>query len=115
MVIHVVLYRPKASLEKQVRAALIETVAMARDEIPQIRRFIVGRRLDKGPQYQLGNFPDLPFAAVLEFTDRDGLEGYLSHPRHEELARLFGTTVEAGLIYDYEAVDASAVSSLVDE
>jgi hypothetical protein len=115
MVIHVVLYRPKPRLEKEVRAALIQTVSMARDEIPQIRRFVVGRRLDQGPSYQLGNFPDLPYAAVLEFSDREGLQGYLSHPQHAQLGRLFNTTVEAGLIYDYEVVDASAAATISDE
>jgi hypothetical protein len=115
MVIHVVLYRPKANLEKNARAALMEAVAHARDEIPQIRRFVVGRRLTGGPQYALGSFPDLPYAAVIEFSDRDGLEAYLTHPGHEQLKRLFNGTVEAGLVYDYEMVDAAAVASIVED
>jgi hypothetical protein len=115
MVIHVVLYRPKPNLEKSARSALMEAVSSARDEIPQIRRFVVGKRLTEGPQYQLGNFPDLPYAAVVEFTDREGLEAYLAHPGHQQLGRLFNNTVEAGFVYDYEMVDASAVAALVDE
>ena len=115
MVIHVVLYRPKPNLEKTTRSALMEAVASARDEIPQIRRFVVGKRLEQGPPYQLGNFPDLPYAAVVEFSDRDGLEAYLAHPGHQRLGELFNTTVDAGLVYDYEMVDAAAVASIVDE
>jgi hypothetical protein len=115
MVIHVVLYRPKANLEKTARSALMEAVASARDEIPQIRRFLVGKRLLQGPQYQLGNFPDLPYAAVVEFSNREGLDAYLAHPGHQQLARLFNTSVEAGFIYDYEVVDAAAMASLVED
>jgi hypothetical protein len=115
MVIHVVLYRPKANLEKTIRAALTDAVSTARDEIPQIRRFVVGKRVTNGPQYQLGNFPDLPYVAVVEFTDREGLEAYLAHPGHQQLGRLFNTTVEAGLVYDFDVVDATAAASIVDE
>jgi hypothetical protein len=115
MVFHVVLYRPKLTLEHKVRAALMEAVATARDEIPQIRRFSVGRRLENGPRYVLGNFPDLPYAAFVEFSDREGLEAYLAHPGHQGLSRLFNETVEAGFIYDYEVVDSAAVASIVEE
>lgn len=115
MVVHAVLYRPKANLEKHVRDALMQAVAAARDEIPQIRRFIVGRRLEDGPRYALGNFIDLPYAAFLEFTDREGLEAYLAHPGHQALGRLFNDTVEAGLVYDFEMVDAAAIASLEEE
>lgn len=115
MVTHVVLYRPKPNLEKAARSAMVEAVSAARDEIPQIRRFCVGRRLDNGPAYVLGNFPDLPYAAIVEFTDREGLEAYLAHPGHQRLGALFNSTVEAGLIYDYEMVDATAAASLVEE
>jgi hypothetical protein len=115
MVTHVVLYRPKANLEKAIRSALMEAVSAARDEIPQIRRFVVGRRLGNAPNYALGNFPDLPYAAILEFSDREGLEAYLAHPGHQRLGALFNGTVEAGLVYDYEMVDATSVASLVED
>lgn len=115
MVIHVVLYRPRPNLGKEIRDGLLAAVAAARDEIPQVRRFVVGRRVDRGPQYQLGGFPDLPYAALVEFSDREGLEAYLGHPGHEALGRLFNESVEAGLVYDYEVVDAAAVASIVEE
>jgi hypothetical protein len=115
MVIHVVLYRPKPNLEKTARSALIEAVSAARDEIPQIRRFVVGRRVGNGPQYLLGNFPDLPYLALVEFSNREGLDAYLAHPGHERLGALFNGTVEAGLVYDYDAVDAASIASLVEE
>jgi hypothetical protein len=115
MVLHVVLYRPKKNLEKEARAALVDAVTTARDEIPQIRRFLIGRRIEGGPRYQLGNFVDLPYVAIVEFSDRDGLDAYLNHPGHQRLGRLFNETVEAGLIYDYDTVDAASAASLVDE
>lgn len=115
MVLHVVLYRPKPHLERKAREALMQAVSTARDEIPQIRRFVVGKRLGDGPKYLLGNFPDLPYAAIVEFTDREGLEAYLAHPGHQQLGTLFNSTVDAGLVYDYDAVDAAAIAALVDE
>lgn len=115
MVVHLVLYRPRPNLETSIRDAFLTAVASARDEIPQVRRFVVGKRLEAGPAYQLGSFPDLPFAALIEFADREGLEAYLSHPAHQALGRLFNGSVEAGLVYDYEVVDAAAVASLIDE
>jgi hypothetical protein len=115
MVIHVVLYRPRPNLDKRVRAALLEAVSMARDEIPQIRRVVLGKRVVRAQPYRLGNMPDLPFAAVIEFTDRDGLEGYLAHPRHQELARLFNDSVEAGFIFDYDVADGATLASIGDD
>jgi hypothetical protein len=114
MVMHVVLYRPKPNLETKAREALVEAVLTARDEIPQIRRFTVGRRLREGPKYKLGEPPDLPYAAFLEFADREGLEAYLAHPSHEALGRLFNETIEAGLVYDFEVLDAATIASLLE-
>jgi hypothetical protein len=115
MVIHVVLYRPRPNLEQRVRSALVEAVSTARDEIPQIRRIVVGKRLMRAQHYRLGSMPDLPYVAVIEFADREGLEGYLAHPGHERLGRLFNDTVEAGFIYDYEVADAGTLASTVDD
>jgi hypothetical protein len=115
MVIHVVLYRPKTNLDKAARSALVEAVAAARDEIPQIRRFLVGKRVEQGPKYQLGSFPDLPWAAIVEFTNREGLDAYLTHPGHQRLGKLFNDTVEAGFVYDYDVVDAASVATLIEE
>jgi hypothetical protein len=45
---------------------------------------------------------DYSFAAILEFDDRNGLQTYLDHPAHEELAQRFYASVTEALTYDFE-------------
>jgi phage baseplate assembly protein W len=45
---------------------------------------------------------DYAFAAILEFDDRNGLQSYLDHPVHEQLAQRFYASVDQALTYDFE-------------
>ena len=114
MVAHVVLYRPRPETDVAVRRAFLAALADAPRRIPAIRRFWIGRRITDGPGYRLGEFPDFPFMAVIEFDDRAGLEAYLAHESHQDVGRLFNETAEAALIYDFEMFDADRVDQALE-
>ena len=116
MVMHLVLYRPRVGLDAEARRRFANALIAARREIPSIRRFLVGRRIVGGPSYALGPFPDFPYVAAIEFEDRAALVEYLAHPTHGTLGQAFRESVDATLVYDYEATDAAdAAAWLVDE
>jgi hypothetical protein len=111
MVIHVVLFRPKADLDAASREALAAAIDRARREIPSIRRFVVGKRILQGTNYA-ALMDDFPLAALVEFDDVAGVEAYLRHPAHADLSRLFWMTGEQSLAYDFDLRDAAAIRSL---
>jgi Stress responsive A/B Barrel Domain len=113
MIVHLVLFRPRASLSSSEQKALVASIEQAAATIPSVRRFRVGRALPDPPAYLLQGFPDLPYVAMLEFEDRDALENYLEHQMHGELGRRFNDGAEAALIYDYEVHDAAEASRLL--
>ena len=55
---------------------------------------------------------DFEYCAVIEFDDVAGLRGYLAHPAHAELGRLFYATSREAFAADYDSVDASPASAL---
>ena len=107
MIAHVVLFRPRAGLPREMRDAFARALEQARREIPSIRRFHVGLRIRHGRPYEQEMTQDFPYAAVIEFDDLRGLTAYLDHRAHDELARLWATLSEMTLVYDYEMADAS--------
>lgn len=117
MIAHLVLFRPRAELTEAERNALLDAIREASRRVPAVRRFAIGPRMADGPSYRLSAFPDFPYAALVEFDDRAGLEAYLAHPAHEALGRHFNAAAESALIYDYEMVapdelpDASGVTA----
>jgi hypothetical protein len=113
MIVHLVLFRPKASLSSSEQRALVSSIEQAAASIASVRRFRVGRAIPDPPAYQLQGFPDLPYVAILEFDTREALEDYLEHQMHGELGRRFNEGAEAALIYDYEIHDASDASRLL--
>jgi hypothetical protein len=113
MIVHIVLFRPKASLSSSEQKALVASIEQAAANIATVRRFRVGRALPDAPAYQLQGFPDMPYVAILEFEDREALEDYLEHQMHGELGRRFNEGAEAALIYDYEVHDASEATRLL--
>ena len=106
MLIHVVLFRPKADLQAAEAETLVDALEAASREIDVVRRFRVGRRLEGGPAYPAGGPTDFAFAAFVEFDDRAGLERYLAHPVHATLGRAFNAGLAAALIVDYEVREA---------
>jgi hypothetical protein len=51
--------------------------------------------------------------AYLEFEDRAGLQAYLEHPKHSELAALFWRHCESTLYADVEMRDMRSDGDLV--
>ncbi|MBI4477651.1 MAG: Dabb family protein [Acidobacteria bacterium] len=102
MVFHIVLFRPRPDLSEEERTAFIRALEQATTQIPQVRRFSVGRRLTHGRGYEEAMTVDFEYAAVIEFDDVAGLKAYLDHPAHTELGNRFFSALAAGLVYDYE-------------
>jgi hypothetical protein len=113
VIAHVVLFRPKPAVAGDARAGFIDAIVAARQSIPSIRRFWVGRRLaGEAPSYRIPT-ADFPFAAVVEFDDLGGLTAYLTHPSHDALSHTLHATVEAALVFDYEIGDAAEAGRIV--
>jgi hypothetical protein len=102
VIVHVVLFRPKADISESDRAAMFAALECAAREIPTVRRFRIGDRITHGAAYESMMRQDFPFAAIIEFDDLAGLRAYLLHPHHEALGQLFYRLQEAALAYDYE-------------
>ena len=114
MIAHVVLFKPRADLSPEARHRLVESFEAALRQIPSIRRARVGKRILHGRGYETLMTVDYQYAAVIEFDDAAGLNGYLEHPVHERLAAQFFETFEQALIYDFELTDdATGLATLL--
>jgi hypothetical protein len=106
MILHVVLYQPKASATQEELAALANALEVASREIPSIKQVRVGKAVDLGFGYQ--NWPKVQTGgnvAIFEFDGREGLEAYLAHQKHKDLAALFWSTCDQPTILDVSAID----------
>jgi hypothetical protein len=112
MVFHVILFRPRAGLERAAVDEFLAAIARAQQLIPSIRRFQVGRRVTHGSGYEAVMSEDFRYAAVLEFDDLAGLKGYLTHPAHDALGEGLWKVMDAVLVYDYEMLDAADAARL---
>jgi stress responsive alpha/beta barrel protein len=102
MIVHVVLFRLKPQLAEAGREGLAQALSRATRNIPTIRRARIGARLMMGRPYEQLMSIDYSFAAILEFDDREGLQAYLDHDVHDELAQRFYASIEQALTYDFE-------------
>ena len=102
MIVHVVLFRPKADISESDRTAMFTALASAARAIPTVRHFRIGDRVTHGAAYESMMGQDFPFAAIIEFDDLTGLQAYLQHPQHTSLGQLFYRLQEAALVYDYD-------------
>ena len=107
MLVHVVLFRPRAEVSQSDREAMVAALHAAATRIPEVRRFYVGARVTHGAAYEPMMTPDFPYAAIIEFDDLAGLQSYLDHPEHKKLGELFYRLQDAALVYDYEAMEDS--------
>lgn len=106
MIVHVVLFQPRADLEAATRDALLGDIAKAATTIPSIRRMRLGPRIRHGlPGYEQAMPQSYEYALIAEFDDREGLIAYLQHPAHHEIGRHFTASAERSLAYDYEITD----------
>jgi hypothetical protein len=108
MIWHLVLMKPHDDLRAADRQSLLDAFHRATRDIPTIREVRMGRRVNRGSTYEHVG-PDSPdFLVSIGFDDLAGLNAYLRHPAHEELASRFTQSLKAGWIFDFE-------SSSIDE
>jgi hypothetical protein len=105
LILHVVLFRPRANLSASERQSLADAFAAALRAIPTVRRALVGRRFSHGRGYEHLMRMDYEYAAVLEFEDPSALLAYLEHPAHQQLGERFFNAFEDALMYDYEVAE----------
>jgi len=111
VILHLVLFTPRADLSDGDRAAFADTLEQALSGIPSVRGFRVGRRFRTGADYD--SLPgDYEYCGVIEFDDRAGLQQYLLHPAHQELGRLFYVTASTAFAGDFDAVAAAPAAAL---
>ena len=111
MILHVVLFTPRADATDAQRQRLGQSLDLALTSIPSVRGFRVGRRVRTGAAYD--DLPgDFEFCAVIEFDDRLGLQSYQHHPVHAELGRLFYETARDAFAGDFDAVDRAPAHAL---
>jgi hypothetical protein len=108
MIAHVVLFRFRPESGDPERRALATAFERAISAIPTVRRARVGTRIRLGRAYESMMRSDYPYAAIIEFDDRDGLMAYLEHPAHNQLAARFFESFEEALMYDFELTDGTA-------
>ena len=113
MIAHVVLFRPKAELPADARAAFVKALDDALNNIPLIKRAHVGRRVAMGRQYDAMNSVDFPFVAILEFDSRGDLLAYLEHPAHQTLGAQFYATSASALAYDFDMLEPARTGELL--
>jgi hypothetical protein len=111
MVSHLVLLTPRPDLAETDRERLITAFERAVQAIPTVRGARVGRRIVHGAGYE-AQMPDTGYLVMLEFEDVSGLESYLRHPAHDELAARFGESLAGALIYDFEDVEFESLREL---
>jgi hypothetical protein len=103
---HVVLFRPRATLSADERAALIESLKAAVTGIASIKKTTIGKRiLLNRPGYETQMAEHYEYSAILEFDSESELRAYLDHPAHTNLGRLLFTTADAVLAYDFVATE----------
>jgi hypothetical protein len=103
VIAHIVLLQPRPELTEQQRSDALETLTGSAANMPDIRRFEIGRRVKHGlPGYEQLMAHDFEFALIIEFDDIDALKRYLQAPAHEAMGNLFYTATTAALAYDFE-------------
>ena len=106
MIAHVVLFKPRSDVDKTALRSFAQSFQLACRRIPSIARVRVGRvtSLNVVTDQIVGD-KTYPAVAYLEFHDLAGLEAYLQHPLHAELAKLFWQYCESTIFLDADAVD----------
>ena len=111
MISHVVLFRPKAMLSTDQRAALINALRDAVTGIDAIKRTTIGTRiLLNRPGYEKLMAEHFEYSAVLEFDSEADLRAYLDHPAHNMLGQLLFTSADAVLAYDFASTDLESLT-----
>jgi hypothetical protein len=113
MILHVVMYQPRASATAEERTTLATTIEKACREIPSIQQARVGKAVDLQITYAgLSSGQKYEYLAVFEFRDEFDLKAYLEHPQHKELGEMFWKVCERTKIIDVTAIDPAAGDSI---
>ncbi len=102
MVWHVVLAKPKPDATDAERAAFVAALRRATAAIPSVRAVRVGRRVIHGAGYEAHAPDTADYLAVIEFEDVAGLQAYLRHPAHADIAARFTQALQSAQVYDFE-------------
>lgn len=103
MISHIVLLRTRPDLTEDERRTALDTLAHAATNVPEIRRFRLGRRVKHGlPGYEQAMTADYEFALIIEVDDVPALTRYLQAPEHRALGTLFSTATSSALAYDFD-------------
>ena len=106
MIVHVVMFQPRADLDASTRDTLLRDISTAAKTIPSIRRMRLGQRAyHRLPGYEQAMTTAYDYALIVEFDDREGLIAYLQHPAHHTIGRHFTASAERSLAYDYEMME----------
>jgi hypothetical protein len=106
VIAHIVLLQPRPDLTEDERRAALDTLVSATGDIPEVRRFRLGRRVTHGlPGYERTMTADYQFALIIEVDDVPALTRYLTAPAHRALGDLFSTATAAALAYDFEMIE----------
>jgi hypothetical protein len=106
LILHIVLFEPRADLTESDRQRILADLRHATAQIPSIRSLRVGRRIRHGlPGYEQMMNVDYQYAAIFEFDDRAALEAYLRHPAHEAAGRHFTASAAHSIAYDFESAE----------
>jgi hypothetical protein len=102
MVWHLVLMKPKTGLASVDRDALVNAFNRAVREIPSVREVRVGRRITHGAAYEALTPDAADYLVSIGFDDLAGLQAYLGHSAHTELAARFYQSLSSALVFDFE-------------
>ena len=115
MVAHLVLLKPRATLTADERDALLESMRIAFDGIPEVRRVRIGRRLLLNREgYETQMAEHFEYSAIIEFDSEADLRVYLDHPKHAELGRRLFAVSESVLAYDFVTAPPEKVTDLLN-
>ena len=102
MIAHVVLFRPRADLDDDARRGLADSFSTVLQRVGSLKRVRLGRRRLFGHGYEQLITENYTHVAIMEFEDAAGLQAYLAHPAHAEMASRFFACFEHALMYDFE-------------
>ena len=113
MIAHVVLFRPRPTLDARARQQLADVFTSAIRDIPFVLRAHIGERVTHGRPYEALMATHYSHAAILEFADVVALRAYLEHPAHERLGNLFFEAFEEALIYDFDMREGADAAQML--
>jgi hypothetical protein len=114
MVAHVVIFKARQDLPEGERRAFAASLERAAREIPSVRGVRIGQRVLHGAGYEAVTPDTADYLAIVEFDDVAGLQEYLVHPAHEELASRFRQALSSALIVDFEVGGLAMLETLLE-